>query len=84
MFFTATEEVLSLNGDKISSKSIFSQSPEKKNDRGQHERSASDFHRIDKMCGVKVNVGIGSPKSSNVPSQSPSQSSPRSKSKTLI
>jgi hypothetical protein len=68
MFFTATEEALSLNGDRITSKSIFSPSPEKKNDKGEHQRNTSDFHRIDKMCGVMVNVGINSPKSSNVPS----------------
>jgi len=54
MFFSATEEPLKLMGEEITGVYLNKPNGIKKT----HARKESDFHRIENMCGIKVNVGV--------------------------
>ena len=54
MFFSATEEPLILMGEEITKVHANTPNGNKK----RHARKESDFHRIENMCGIKVNVGV--------------------------
>ena len=54
MFFSATEEPLTLMGEEITKVHANAPNGNKK----AHARKESDFHRIENMCGIKVNDDV--------------------------
>ena len=68
MFFSATEEPLVLMGQEITKVYVNKANGNKKT----HAKKESDFHGIENMCGIKVNVGVaGSNESIKEPKLNP-------------